>query len=90
VHPDDLERCIQVYNDSFDQRVPFSMDYRLRHISGEYRWVLDDGSPRYDKNGLFIGYIGHCLDISRIKKLSRNWNCPAMLQRRPTVQKVSF
>ncbi len=71
VHPDDLERCIQVYNDSFDQRVPFSMDYRLRHISGEYRWVLDDGSPRYDKNGLFIGYIGHCLDISRIKKVEQ-------------------
>jgi len=71
VHPDDLERCIQVYNDSFDQRVPFSMDYRLRHISGEYRWVLDDGSPCYDKNGLFIGYIGHCLDISRIKKVEQ-------------------
>jgi len=69
VHPDDLERCIQIYSDSFDQRGPFSMDYRLLHHSGEYRWVLDDGSPRYDKNGLFIGYIGHCLDISHMKKV---------------------
>lgn len=71
VHPDDLDRYVQIYSDSFDNRVAFSMDYRLRHHSGQYRWILDDGSPRYDKNGLFLGYIGHCLDISHIKQVEQ-------------------
>jgi PAS domain S-box-containing protein len=26
--------------------------------------VQDGGSPRYDSHGRFLGYIGHCLDIS--------------------------
>ena len=28
---------------------------------------MDDGCPRYDSKGEFIGYIGHCLDITKRK-----------------------
>lgn len=69
VHPDDLQRCLDIYVGSFDRREKFSMDYRLRRHDGEYRWLQDDGSPRYDSNGEFIGYIGYCLDITESKKL---------------------
>ncbi|MBS4001050.1 MAG: PAS domain S-box protein, partial [Desulfobulbaceae bacterium] len=68
VHPDDLERCIEIYVSSFDRHEKFSMDYRLRHASGEYRWIQDDGTPRYNSKNEFIGYIGHCLDISGRKQ----------------------
>ena len=71
VHPDDLQRCLDVYTGSFDRREKFSMDYRLRRHDGEYRWLQDDGSPRYDTAGKFIGYIGFCLDISEAKQLER-------------------
>lgn len=64
VHPDDLARCFAIYAGAFDRREHFSMIYRLRHHSGEYRWIQDDGTPRYDLSGNFIGYIGHCLDIT--------------------------
>ncbi|MEI2781629.1 MAG: PAS domain S-box protein [Candidatus Competibacter sp.] len=64
VHPDDLERCLAIYVDAFDRREPFSMDYRLRRHDGEYRWIQDDGRPRYDSTGQFTGYIGYCLDIT--------------------------
>lgn len=47
------------------------MVYRLRRYDGEYRWVQDDGSPRYDSTGRFIGYIGHCLDITECVKAER-------------------
>jgi len=67
VHPDDLERCFNIYVGQFDQRQPFSMEYRLRHASGEYRWILDQGSPRHDSQGEFIGYIGFCYDITAQK-----------------------
>jgi signal transduction histidine kinase len=45
------------------------MDYRLRRHDGEYRWLKDDGSPRYDSAGEFIGYIGFCLDVTEGKQL---------------------
>lgn|GEM_PF-1393370 len=64
VHADDFERCREIYVKHFDERLPFSMDYRLRHHDGEYRWIVDTGAPRYDSAGRFLGYIGHCLDIN--------------------------
>ena len=67
VHPDDFERCLGIYVSHFDRQEPFSMEYRLRHASGEYRWILDDGNPRYDSDGNFIGYIGFCYDITERK-----------------------
>lgn len=67
VHPDDLQHCIGVYTDSFNKRKKFSMEYRVRRYDGEYRWLIDDGCPRFDSDGEFIGYIGHCLDITERK-----------------------
>ncbi len=68
VHPDDLNHCLAVYNSSFKTQDSFEMEYRLRHHSGEYRWIQDIGKPNYDSNGQFVGYIGHCFDISAMKK----------------------
>jgi len=64
VHPDDLERCMNTYVTAFDHREKFQMEYRLRHSSGEYRWINDMGTPNYASNNEFIGYIGHCFDIT--------------------------
>ena len=67
VHPEDFQRCLDTYVSAFDRREDFSMEYRLRRHDGKYRWLLDEGSPRYDSKGIFIGYIGHCLDITERK-----------------------
>ncbi len=64
VHPDDLKQCVATYVDSFDRRVPFQMEYRLRRHDAEYRWVFDTGVPRLDGEGGFVGYIGSCVDIT--------------------------
>jgi PAS domain S-box-containing protein len=63
VHPEDFERCLQIYVSAFDAREPFEMEYRLRHHTGQYRWILDHGTPRYAPDGRFEGYVGGCLDI---------------------------
>ncbi|MCX6633067.1 MAG: PAS domain S-box protein, partial [Candidatus Solibacter sp.] len=68
VHPEDLERCIEIYTRAFDRRERFSMDYRMRRHDGEFRWIQDDGTPRYDSQGIFLGYIGHCLDVTGRKR----------------------
>lgn len=68
VHPDDLERCLQVYQEAFDARQPFTMEYQLRRNDGEFRWILDNGTALFAKDGEFLGYIGSCLDISERKQ----------------------
>ncbi len=64
VHPEDLADCLKTYVDAFDERSPFVMQYRLRRHDGQYRWVSDQGMPRYDPSGNFIGYVGSCIDIT--------------------------
>jgi PAS domain S-box-containing protein len=65
VHPEDLDRCLEVYVTAFDHRESFEMEYRLRTASGEYHWILDIGNPRYDAENNFLGYIGYCYDITQ-------------------------
>ena len=72
VHPDDRTRCFEIFTTAFDRRKRFSRDYRLRRHDGEFRWIQDDGSPRYDSQGNFLGCIGHCLEITERKREEEN------------------
>src|SRR5689334_22611640 len=82
VHPDDFERCVQIYVSSFDARRPFEMEYRLRHHSGQYRWILDHGVPCYAPDGTFEGYVGGCLDIHDKKEAAERTRIAAETVRR--------
>jgi len=64
VHPDDYNKCLQVYLESFAKRELFEMEYRLRRFDGKYCWINDRGVPAYDDEGIFIGYIGSCIDVT--------------------------
>src|SRR5215469_1474425 len=66
VHQDDFKRCLEVYTTAFDARQPFVMQYRLRRNDGEYRWISDQGVPRYGPQGRFAGYIGSCVDVTEL------------------------
>ena len=68
VHPEDLERCMEIYSSSFDARRSFQMGYRLRRADGQYRWLLDRGRP-FDREGEFAGFIGSCLDLTERKRM---------------------
>ncbi len=69
VHADDKEICMQQYMSAFMQKQPFRIVYRLKNVSGEFRWVFDSGVPRYTKGGDFSGYIGSCMDITEMKQM---------------------
>ncbi|WP_414753493.1 PAS domain S-box protein [Anabaena sp. CCY 9910] len=68
VHPDDLKDCLDIYVNAFDARQNFQMEYRLKRFDGEYCWILDTGTPRFTTEGVFLGYIGSCVDISERKQ----------------------
>ena len=49
------------------------MEYRLRSDNGDYRWVLEKGIPRFEKD-VFAGYIGSCTDINERKENEKYLN----------------
>src|SRR5262249_3594211 len=49
-------------------RKAFQIVFRLRRADGQYRWILDNGAPRYLENE-FAGYIGSCVDITDQKRI---------------------
>ncbi len=67
VHEDDVARYRQTYREAFDARAPFTMEYRLRRHDGEYRWLIDNGVPRWSASEEFEGYIGSCSDVTDYK-----------------------
>lgn len=64
VHPEDWQQGLDVYCRAFDQRQPFRKECRLRRHDGQYRWMLDIGVPRFQRDGSFAGYIGSCIDVT--------------------------
>jgi len=67
LHPDEAERCREIYAKAFEQREPFQMEHLLRRHDGEYRKVVTTGVPRYNVDGSFAGYIGTAVDITERK-----------------------
>jgi len=64
VHPDDYENLLSVYKNAFKSWEHFSAEFRFRRMSGEYQWMLINGSPRVSEQGIFTGYIGSCININ--------------------------
>ncbi|HEX4921740.1 MAG TPA: PAS domain S-box protein, partial [Candidatus Bathyarchaeia archaeon] len=69
VHSEDLQGCVETYEQAFDSRNEFRMEYRLRRSDGEYRWLLDIGVPRFNQDHSFAGYIGTCIDVTERKQV---------------------
>ena len=67
VHPNDVSACVQTSRRAFEQRAPYRMEYRLRRVDGEYRWILDSGEPRFMPDGSFAGHIGSAIDVTDLK-----------------------
>jgi len=64
VHPEDLQRCLDIYLDHFNHRAVFEMEYRLKRHDGAWRWIFDRGVPMFSQEGSFLGYIGSCVDVT--------------------------
>jgi PAS domain S-box-containing protein len=82
VHKEDFDRCLEIYLGNFEKRTPFQMEYRLQRADGEYRWLLDHGVPRYTNTGLFLGFIGSCVDITDVTEIKRTWDIQQNISKR--------
>ena len=69
IHPEDLDQVVASYAGYAARREPFRLELRLRRSDGEYRWLLNSGTPRLTPAGEFAGYIGSCIDITELKNV---------------------
>jgi PAS domain S-box-containing protein len=67
LHEEDREKSLSTYKDAHEKRQPLEMEFRLRHVSGEFRWLQNSASPFFNPDGAFAGYIGSCYDITERK-----------------------
>ncbi|WP_052049677.1 PAS domain S-box protein [Leptolyngbya sp. KIOST-1] len=69
VHPDDSAASEAAFLRANERREGFRLEYRLRHQSGDYHWVIDAANPWFDGAGDFKGFIGSVIDISERARL---------------------
>ncbi|MEJ8838217.1 hybrid sensor histidine kinase/response regulator [Ramlibacter sp. AN1133] len=65
-HPEDQKRAWAVWRHSLATGEPYHIEYRLRHRSGHYRWVLGRAQPLRDAAGGIVRWFGTCTDIQDI------------------------
>nr|WP_317128301.1 ATP-binding protein [Sphingomonas baiyangensis] len=66
-HPDDQPRAWEVWRASLASGAPYEIEYRLRHRSGDYRWVLGRAQCVRDQVGRIARWYGTCTDIHELK-----------------------
>ncbi|MGJ9419302.1 PAS domain-containing protein [Massilia sp. CMS3.1] len=67
LHPDDQQRGRERWTHSVASGEPYEMTYRLRHHSGEYRWILARGLALRSDGGDIVKWLGTDTDIHEAK-----------------------
>ncbi len=70
VHPDDRERALARLKTYLDgQEQSYTVEHRLRHKNGSYRWILSRGTALRDAEGRVYRMLGSHTDISDRKAI---------------------
>jgi PAS domain S-box-containing protein len=64
VHPEDLERVIELDRRASEEGSPFRAEYRTRRSDGSYVWIREEGAPLRNEDGEIVAWQGVLLDIS--------------------------
>ncbi|WP_370438608.1 EAL domain-containing protein [Microvirga sp. TS319] len=68
VHPDDRETVSTAWHKALRSGEPYSCEFRIRHVSGAYRWVADRGVPLKNEEGSIEEWVGAISDIHERKQ----------------------
>ncbi|MBA4849208.1 PAS domain S-box protein [Emticicia sp. BO119] len=64
IHPDDLNRFSQKAAKFFKLQKSFKDEFRILGKEGKYHLILSQNTPRFNKDGVFEGYLGSCTLIT--------------------------
>ncbi len=65
IHPDDHKSRVSKFKELCEKREAFQTEWRLLNSNGNYCWMLINAAPNYDANGVYLGYMGYCININR-------------------------
>jgi PAS domain S-box-containing protein len=68
VHPDDIDRCLDLWSNSLCTGEKYEIEYRFKRVDGSYRWHLGRASAVRDDEGRIIKWYGTCTDIDDQKR----------------------
>jgi diguanylate cyclase (GGDEF)-like protein/PAS domain S-box-containing protein len=71
VHLEDRAAVLAVWQSALETGSDCEIEHRLRHRSGEYRWVLGRANPVYDSQGRLERWIGTYTDIHDWKRAEK-------------------
>jgi hypothetical protein len=69
LHPDDLQRTWQVWNNSLNTGKYYEIEYRMKNAKDEYRWLLARATPFYNEQNEIVKWFGTCTDIHEQKTM---------------------
>jgi len=64
MHPDDLARCHEVFDQARLGRRGYQVEFRLQAADGSLVWIADHGVPRFGNDGGFEGFVVYGWDIT--------------------------
>ena len=67
VHPEDRAAAQASWREAVRAGSIHSVEYRLRHVSGDWRWTAARGHPLLAPDGAVLGWIGLNVDITAMK-----------------------
>lgn len=71
LHPDDIERVRAARSAHIRDKIPYSIEYRLRHENGEYVWVRARGQAVWDEAGNPVRMAGSTEDVTERVELEQ-------------------
>jgi PAS domain S-box-containing protein len=71
IHFDDLEDYQRIYKQAHQNYQNFKRNYRFLYQDGNYHWISETATARFDINNHFLGFIGACTDITQQKEAQR-------------------
>ncbi len=71
LHPEDSQRCVELWQQSIAHGAPFEMELRFKRAGdGAYRWFLGRALPLRDAGDTVVKWFGTCTDIDAQKLAS--------------------
>ena len=72
LHPDDLQRCKDIFFGCIRSGEPFEMDYRFKdRFGGGYRWFMGRALPVRNEEGEIVRWFGTSTDIDDVKRAEK-------------------
>jgi len=68
IHPADHDNVCAAWRGARRTGSPYSVEYRISHSSGDYRWVISRGVPLHNPDGSVREWVGTVADIDERKR----------------------